>query len=47
MQKINSRNKPPLIPLNGPVRHVVDTMLILIGSLITALGFNLFFCLII
>ena len=43
MQKINSRNKPPLIPLNGPVRHVVDTTLILIGSLITALGFNLFF----
>lgn len=42
MEKINSRNKPPLIPLNGPIRHVVDTMLILIGSLVTALGFNLF-----
>lgn len=47
MQKVNSRNKPPLIPLNGPLRHVVDTMLILLGSLVTALGFNLFFCLII
>lgn len=43
MQTINSRNKPPLIPLNGPVRHVVDTSLILLGSLVTALGFNLFF----
>lgn len=43
MQKANSRNKPPLIPLNGPIRHVVDTLLILIGSLITALGFNMFF----
>ncbi|MEK3838621.1 YitT family protein [Paenibacillus sp. FSL P2-0136] len=43
MQKINSRNKPPLIPLNGPLRHTVDIALILIGSLITGLAFNLFF----
>jgi uncharacterized membrane-anchored protein YitT (DUF2179 family) len=42
MQKINSRTKPPLIPLNGPVRHAVDIALIVIGSLITALSFNLF-----
>ncbi|MNB76744.1 hypothetical protein D3C81_494940 [compost metagenome] len=42
MSSINSRNKPPLIPLNGPVRHLVDTVLIVVGSLITALAFNLF-----
>ncbi|ASA24478.1 YitT family protein [Paenibacillus donghaensis] len=43
MQKINSRNKPPLIPLNGPLRHTVDMILILVGSLITAMAFNSFF----
>ncbi|KWX88263.1 hypothetical protein AMQ83_07925, partial [Paenibacillus riograndensis] len=43
MQKMNSRNKPPLIPLNGPLRHTVDILLILLGSLIIALAFNLFF----
>jgi len=42
MQKINSRNKPPLIPLNGPLRHTVDISLIVMGSLITALAFNIF-----
>ncbi|MBY9077592.1 YitT family protein [Paenibacillus sp. HN-1] len=42
MSSINARNKPPLIPLNGPVRHLVDTVLIVVGSLITALAFNLF-----
>lgn len=42
MSSINSRNKPPLIPLNGPIRHLVDTVLIVVGSLITALAFNLF-----
>lgn len=42
MQKINSRSKPPLIPLNGPVRHAVDITLIVIGSLITAVAFNMF-----
>lgn len=42
MQKVNSRNKPPLIPLNGPLRHTVDVTLILLGSLVTALAFNMF-----
>ncbi|KAA8997960.1 YitT family protein [Paenibacillus spiritus] len=42
MEKINKRAKPPLIPLNGPLRHTVDTLLILLGSLITALAFNWF-----
>ncbi|KGE20423.1 YitT family protein [Paenibacillus wynnii] len=42
MQKINSRSKPPLIPLNGPVRHTVDIIMIVIGSLITAIAFNIF-----
>ncbi|MCL6601858.1 MAG: YitT family protein [Paenibacillus sp.] len=42
MQKINSRSKPPLIPLNGPVRHAVDITMIVIGSLITAIAFNIF-----
>ncbi|WP_379137988.1 YitT family protein [Paenibacillus sp. sgz500958] len=42
MQKINSRTKPPLIPLNGPLRHAVDITLIVLGSLVTALAFNLF-----
>ncbi len=32
-----------MIPPTGPLRHVVDTVLIVIGSLIIALGFNLFF----
>jgi len=42
MQKINSRTKPPLIPLNGPVRHAADITMIVIGSLITAIAFNIF-----
>lgn len=42
MSTVNSRNKPPLIPLNGPVRHAVDLALILIGSFITAVAFNMF-----
>lgn len=29
--------------MNGPLRHTVDIALILIGSLITGLAFNLFF----
>ncbi|MGN7359316.1 YitT family protein [Paenibacillus sp. SAF-054] len=39
----SSRRKAPMIPPTGPLRHVVDTALIVIGSLIIALGFNLFF----
>lgn len=30
------------IPVTGPVRHTIDTFMIVIGSLITALAFNLF-----
>lgn len=30
------------IPLHGPIRHTLDTFMIIIGSLITALAFNLF-----
>ncbi|MDT3427980.1 uncharacterized membrane-anchored protein YitT (DUF2179 family) [Paenibacillus forsythiae] len=42
MPKLNRRGRPPLIPLNGPLRHVADTTMIAAGSLITALAFNLF-----
>lgn len=42
MDTINKRNKPPLIPLNGPLRHAVDLGLITLGSLITAIAFNWF-----
>ncbi|OAB42949.1 YitT family protein [Paenibacillus glacialis] len=31
------------IPLNGPVRHILDSIFIIIGSLIISIGFNLFF----
>lgn len=31
------------IPLNGPVRHILDSVFIIIGSLIISIGFNLFF----
>ena len=31
------------IPLNGPQRHLVDVFLIIAGSFVIALGFNLFF----
>lgn len=30
------------IPVTGPVRHTLDTLMIIVGSLITALAFNLF-----
>lgn len=30
------------MPVDGPARHVVDTLMIIVGSLITALAFNLF-----
>ncbi|GAB6991347.1 YitT family protein [Paenibacillus pini] len=42
-QPPSSRRTTPLIPMNSPQRHVVDTLLIIIGSFIIALGFNLFF----
>ncbi|AKG36559.1 YitT family protein [Paenibacillus durus] len=42
MSKIKTRSRAPLIPLNGPLRHLADTTMITVGSLITALAFNLF-----
>ncbi|WP_025688209.1 YitT family protein [Paenibacillus zanthoxyli] len=42
MSKIKTRSRPPLIPLNGPLRLLADTTMITVGSLITALAFNLF-----
>lgn len=32
-----------IFPLEGPFRHLTDTLLILVGSFITAIAFNLFF----
>ena len=29
-------------PVDGPIRHTVDTVMIIVGSFITALAFNLF-----
>lgn len=31
-----------MIPVTGPIRHTIDTLMIIVGSLITALAFNLF-----
>ncbi|AHV99338.1 YitT family protein [Paenibacillus sabinae] len=42
MTSTKTRGRPPLIPLNGPLRHLADTTMITVGSLITALAFNLF-----
>lgn len=40
--KTRKRRFGDYIPLTGPVRHALDTAMILVGSLITALAFNLF-----
>ncbi|MNJ47012.1 hypothetical protein D3C77_421570 [compost metagenome] len=40
--KSHKRRPGDYIPLNGPFRHVIDTLMILVGSFITALAFNLF-----
>lgn len=39
----NRRRREPLIPINGPLRQFVDTLLIIAGSLVMAISFNLFF----
>ena len=38
-----NRKSKGLIPMEGPVRHVFDTVCIIVGSFIIAVGFNLFF----
>lgn len=40
--KARRRRLNEYIPLTGPVRHAIDTAMIVVGSLITALAFNLF-----
>lgn len=40
--KVRRRKFHEYIPLTGPVRHTLDTVMIIMGSLITALTFNLF-----
>lgn len=40
--KNHKRRLIDYIPLHGPIRHTLDTFMIIIGSLITALAFNLF-----
>lgn len=39
----SKRRREPIIPINGPLRQTVDTILIIAGSFIMALAFNLFF----
>lgn len=40
--KVRKRHLQDYIPVTGPVRHTIDTLMIIVGSLITALAFNLF-----
>ncbi|GIP21739.1 MULTISPECIES: YitT family protein [Paenibacillus] len=40
--KGRKRRSYDLIPTGGPVRHLIDTAMIVVGSLITALAFNMF-----
>lgn len=40
--KTRKRRLSEYIPVTGPGRHVIDTMMILVGSFITAIAFNLF-----
>lgn len=40
--KTRKRRLNKYIPVTGPGRHVMDTMMILVGSFITAIAFNLF-----
>lgn len=40
--KSRKRRLSKYIPVTGPGRHVIDTMMILVGSFITAIAFNLF-----
>ncbi|AOZ93263.1 YitT family protein [Paenibacillus crassostreae] len=44
MTELSSKRKSKgWIPMNGPARHIFDTLCIVIGSFIIAVGFNLFF----
>lgn len=40
--KVRRRRLQQYFPVTGPVRHTLDTIMIIAGSLITALAFNLF-----
>lgn len=40
--KTRKRRFNEYIPVTGPVRHAIDTLMIIVGSFITALAFNLF-----
>lgn len=42
-QTARTRRRAPLIPLDGPVRKLVDTLFIIVGSFIMAISFNMFF----
>lgn len=42
-QTARNRRREPLIPMNGPVRKLVDTLFIIVGSFIMAISFNMFF----
>lgn len=39
----NRKRREPLIPIHGPLRQFVDTLLIIAGSMVMAISFNLFF----
>ncbi|MFC7679291.1 YitT family protein [Paenibacillus sp. GCM10028914] len=42
-QTARTKRREPLIPMNGPVRKLVDTLFIIVGSFIMAISFNMFF----
>lgn len=42
-QTARNRRREPLIPMKGPVRKLVDTLFIIVGSFIMAISFNMFF----
>ncbi|WP_106767237.1 YitT family protein [Paenibacillus faecalis] len=42
VQSVRTRRREPLIPVNGPIRHLVDTLFIIAGSFTMAMAFNLF-----
>ncbi|SMF67700.1 Uncharacterized membrane-anchored protein YitT, contains DUF161 and DUF2179 domains [Paenibacillus uliginis N3/975] len=42
-QSVRTKRREPLIPVNGPVRQLADTLFIIVGSFIMALSFNSFF----
>lgn len=41
--EVSGRRKAPILPPSGPLRHTADIALIVVGSFVIALGFNLFF----